>query len=77
MQCNNDDLYCVRDSGLSRLICSFVVSPEKATYRGFFGVCGSVPFACPEHNFLTLSSNDTKLGVHVSCNELKCRVQES
>ena len=27
-------------------------------------------FACPELNFLTLSSNDTKLGVHVSCNEL-------
>ena len=33
-------------------------------------------FACPENNFLTLSSDDTKLGVHVSCNELKCRVQE-
>ena len=33
-------------------------------------------FACPEHNSLTLCSNDAKLGMHVSCNELKCRVQE-
>ena len=31
-------------------------------------------FASPEHNFLTLSSNDTKLSVHASCNEWKGRV---
>ena len=33
------------------------------------------PVACPEHNFVTLSSNDTKFGVHVPCNEPKCGAQ--
>ena len=54
------------------------VSPEKATYRGYFRRRRRPLFACPEHNFLTLSlnDNDTKLGVRISCNELRCRVQE-
>ena len=33
MQCSNDDLYCVRDNGLSRLICSFVLSFFLLSYR--------------------------------------------
>ena len=53
------------------------MSPEKVTYRGDFR-CRQWQrrrlqrplFACPEHNFLTISLNDTKLGVHVSWNEL-------
>ena len=42
------------------------VSPEKEIYRGYIQRRRRLLFACPEHNFLTLSSNDTKLGVHVS-----------
>ena len=51
------------------------VSPKKATYKGYFRRRRRPLFDCQEHNFLTSSSNDTKLGVRFSCNELKCRDQ--
>jgi len=32
--------------------------------------------SCPERNFVTIGSNDCKLGLHVSGNDWKCGAQE-
>ena len=34
-------------------------------------------FPCPECNFVIVGPNDSKLGMHVSGNDLKCSAQKS
>ena len=48
----------------------------KITAVYHFIVLPALGFPCPEHNFVTLGPNHSKLGMHVSSNDLKCSAQE-